>query len=75
MAAYLLGWLIIARSLLSWFPDIRSHPIVDFIYQLTDPVMIPLQRFVPRMGMFDISPMLAVIVLWFIAYRLGAGIF
>ena len=72
MAAYFMGWLIIARSLLSWFPDTRSHPIVDFIYQLTDPIILPIQKFVPRIGMIDISPMLAVIALWLLAEFLGA---
>ena len=60
--AQLMSWLIIARSLLSWFPDTRSHPVVDLLHQITDPVIVPIQRIVPRMGMFDLSPMIAFIV-------------
>ena len=69
--AWLMSWLIIARSLLSWFPDTRNHPAVDFLHQITDPVVVPIQRIVPRMGMFDISPMIAFIVLRIIAFALG----
>ena len=70
---YLMGWLIIARALLSWFPNARGNMIVEVIHQITDPVMIPLQRLIPRIGMIDISPMIAVIVFFTIANALGAG--
>jgi len=63
----LLGFLIIARSLLSWFPDIQGNMLVQILRQVTDPILLPLQRIVPRVGMFDFSPMIAVIVLFFLA--------
>ena len=69
--AYLMSWLIIARALLSWFPDIRNHPAVVILYQITDPIIVPIQRLVPRMGMIDISPMIVFLVLRFIAYAAG----
>ena len=66
-----MSWLIIARALLSWFPDTRNHPAVDILHQITDPIIVPIQRIVPRMGMFDVSPMIAFIVLRIITYALG----
>jgi len=57
-------WLIIARSLTSWFPNARQNRIVEVLYQITDPIMLPLQRLVPRIGMIDISPMVAVLILF-----------
>lgn len=66
------GWLIIVRSLLSWFPNARGNQVVEMIYQVTDPVLIPLQRIVPRIGMIDISPMIAVLVLFALAGVLGS---
>ncbi|MDG0865508.1 YggT family protein [Candidatus Lucifugimonas marina] len=58
------GYLIVARALSSWFPDARHHPIVQLLYQVTDPVMIPASRIIPRIGMIDISPMIVILVLF-----------
>lgn len=68
-----LGFLIIARSLLSWFPDIQGNPLVQIVRQVTDPILLPLQRIVPRVGMFDFSPMIAVIVLFLLAEYIRAA--
>jgi len=72
LVLYILGWVVIARSLLSWFPNARGNALVDIVYQVTDPFLLPLQRIVPRIGMLDISPMIAVIILFVIAAALGA---
>jgi YggT family protein len=58
------GYLIVARALSSWFPDARHHPIVQLLYQVTDPVMIPASRIIPRIGMIDLSPMIVILVLF-----------
>ena len=68
----IMAYLIIARALTSWFPDSRNHPIVQILYQITDPILVPLSRIVPRIGMIDISPMIAVIVLFILAEAFGA---
>ncbi len=72
LVLYIMGWLIIARSLTSWFPNARGNPLVDILYQLTDPILVPLQRIVPRIGVIDISPMIATIILFVLASALGA---
>ncbi|GIT18972.1 MAG: YggT family protein [SAR202 cluster bacterium] len=64
------GYLIIARALTSWFPDARRHPIVQLLYQITDPIMIPASRFIPRIGMIDISPMIVILILFWISRQL-----
>ncbi|HUD43880.1 MAG TPA: YggT family protein [Dokdonella sp.] len=51
--------LIIVRILLSFFPGNARHPIVPLIYQLTDPLLRPLQRILPSFGGLDFSPMVA----------------
>ena len=66
------AYLVIARALTTWFPNARYHPIVQLLYQITDPVMIPLSRLVPRIGMIDLSPMILVLGLFFISRALGA---
>lgn len=72
LVLYIMGWLIIARSLLSWFPNARRNALVDIVYQITDPILLPLQRIVPRIGIIDISPMIAVIILFVLSAALGA---
>ncbi|MBI4220774.1 MAG: YggT family protein [Chloroflexi bacterium] len=64
---YLLAWLIIARSILSWFPNIQGNIFVQILRQITDPILLPLQKVVPRVGMFDFTPTIAVIVLFVLA--------
>lgn len=61
--------LILIRVLLSWInsdpyrPVIR-HRIVDILHQITDPVLLPLQRIIPPIGgTIDISPIVALIIL------------
>ena len=58
-----LSFLIVARVILSWFPKYRYQPIGEMIHSLTDPILAPIQRFIPRMGMFDFSPMIAILLL------------
>ncbi len=63
-AFMLMAYAIIARSLTTWFPSARNNPLVQILYQITDPILIPLSRVIPRAGMFDFSPMVAVIALF-----------
>ena len=66
------AYLVIARALSTWFPNARQYAIVQLLYQITDPVMIPLSRIIPRIGMIDLSPMILVFGLLFISSALGA---
>jgi len=67
------GYLIVARALSSWFPDARHHPIVQLLYQITDPIMIPASRLIPRIGMIDISPMIVILVLFTLSDQLASA--
>ncbi|MCH8115832.1 MAG: YggT family protein [Chloroflexi bacterium] len=67
------AYLVIARALTSWFPNSRQYAIVQLLYQITDPVMIPLSRLIPRIGMIDLSPMILVFGLLFISSVLRGG--
>ena len=61
---YLLIVAIIVRSLFSWFPNLdRNGPFVRFLDMVTEPLIQPVRRIVPNMGMFDLSPMIVIIVL------------
>ena len=62
----ILALAIFLRALLSWFRvGYYSWPILILNY-LTDPVLSPLRRRMPSLGGFDFSPLVAIIVLYFI---------
>jgi YggT family protein len=55
---------IFARAILSWFPNIDPrNPAVEILVQVTEPILAPLRRVMPRMGMMDLTPMVAIILL------------
>jgi YggT family protein len=50
---------LLARVILSWFPLQPGTPvasIASIVYQLTEPIMGPVRRIIPSIGMIDISP-------------------
>lgn len=52
---------------MSWFqPDYRN-PVVKFIYITTEPVLKPLRQIIPPVfGGMDITPMVVILVIYFI---------
>ena len=50
-------FVLLARILMSWIPNLDPYnPIVQFLRQVTDPVLEPARRIIPPLGMIDISP-------------------
>lgn len=65
MLLRLLWWAILVRVLLSWV-DRNPYPTNAFkrlLFALTDPILLPLQRLIPPLGMFDVSPVVALFAL------------
>jgi YggT family protein len=61
-------FLIVARVALSWFPGIDPwNPLVRFLRAIVDPVLAPFRRIMPTFGGIDFSPLLAIIVLGWLA--------
>lgn len=56
-------WLILIRAIFSFFPQNAYHPLAQLTAQLTEPLLRPLRRMVPSVGGFDLTPMLAMLVL------------
>jgi YggT family protein len=54
---------IVARAVISWFRVSPYHPVVQFLDQLTEPILAPLRRVIPPIGMVDISPLVAILLL------------
>lgn len=57
---------IIAQAILSWIPQMHHHPITGILHQITRPILKPIQRFIPPMGGFDLSPLIALIAIQFV---------
>ncbi len=68
------AFLLVARALTSWFPDLRRYQIVQILYDLTDPIIEPLRKLIPPIGMIDLSVMITVLALFLIAESLRASV-
>ena len=66
---------IFFRAILSWFIRDPNNPIVRALDAITDPILQPLRQIIPRMGMMDLSPLVAIVLLSVIASMVaGIGI-
>lgn len=65
---------VIARAVFSWLPPkSRQNALYDFLFSLTEPVLSPVRRLLPRSAGIDFSPLLVIIALQFLASALAAG--
>ena len=58
----LLAFAIIARALLSWFNLDPRSPIIQVLNSITEPILEPIRRIMPRLGMIDLSPLIAIVL-------------
>lgn len=67
-------WAIIIGAVLSWliaFGVINSynravHIIGDLLARITEPLLAPIRRMLPRMGTVDLSPLVLIFIIYFI---------
>jgi len=57
---------IFVRVILSWFLT-RPNTLSIILDKITEPILAPLRRIIPRAGMFDFTPLVAIILLQLIA--------
>ena len=69
-----LGFAIFARAIVSWFPIDRDGPVVQALDAITEPILDPLRRVLPTIGALDLSPMVAIIVLFTLSRFLSNSI-
>ena len=74
LAYNVLVFALIARVIASWFGAFRYSRWMRPAYLLTDWVVEPIRRFVPPLGPFDVSPLLAWLVLWALKTVLLTGL-
>jgi len=60
---------IFLRAILSWFSPTPTNILAVILYRVTEPLLAPLRRIIPRVGMLDFTPLVVIIILQLI-YRL-----
>jgi YggT family protein len=65
---------IFLRAILSWFQLDPRNPLITVLDQITEPILMPLRRIVPRLGMIDLTPMIAIFLLLFLSQVIEQGI-
>ena len=71
-------WVIIITAVASWliaFGVLNTYNrtvarILDVLYRLTEPVLRPIRQFLPNFGGIDISPVILLLIIWFIRMEL-----
>lgn len=58
---------IFLRVILSWFSPSPTNRLFIILLHITEPLLSPLRRIIPRVGMLDFTPLLAIIMLQLIA--------
>jgi YggT family protein len=67
-------WLLIGQAVLSWliaFGIVNRHNrvvgmIEDFLWRITEPALRPIRRILPNLGGIDISPVVLILLLYFL---------
>ena len=70
----LYSYVVIANVVVSWliaFNIFNTHnrfvySILELTYRLTDPFLNRIRRFLPNLGSLDISPIILLLLIWFI---------
>ena len=54
---------VFGRVIMSWVSPTGDNPVTRFLEQITEPILAPIRKVVPPLGMFDLTPMIALILL------------
>lgn len=70
LSVYML--LITIRIVFSWGGVSYSNRVMRFLVNATEPVLAPMRRIVPTLGVFDISPMVVLLILYMLRSAVAA---
>jgi YggT family protein len=62
LTAYILILLVVVSSLLTFFVS-PYHPVREALERIVNPMLNPIRRVVPLVGMFDLSPLILIILI------------
>jgi len=72
---------VVARAIISWVSPDPYNPIVRIINQISEPILFPIRRRVPYFSGIDLSPIIALMVIYFLdiflvqtLHRMGASL-
>lgn len=54
---------VIINAVLSWIPQLQSHPVAHIIYVMTEPVLSRCRKIIPLIAGIDFSPLIAILAL------------
>ncbi len=67
-------WILLMAVVASWLVSFNVintgnrlvFSIVDFLHRVTEPALRPIRRFLPNLGGLDISPVVLILILYFV---------
>lgn len=59
-------WGVILSVIMSWVPALQHNPLANIINTIVGPLLNLGQRYIPRIGGFDLSPIPILLALWLI---------
>ena len=67
-------YIVIVNVIISWlvaFNVLNTHnrfvySILELSYKLTEPILNKIRRFLPNLGTLDISPVILLVLIWFL---------
>ena len=70
----LYSYVVVANVVISWliaFNVLNTgnrfvYAILELTYRLTDPILVKIRKFLPNLGSLDISPIILLLLIWFI---------
>ena len=68
------SYVVVANVVISWLVAFNVlntgnrfvYSILELTYRLTDPILYRIRRFLPNLGSLDISPIILLLLIWFI---------
>lgn len=66
--------LVVVASVMSWFRPDPRNPVVRLLNAIVDPLLHPIRVILPATGGLDFSPMITILLLYFLQKLLTGGI-
>ena len=71
-------WIVIASVIVSWLTAFNVinernnfvRTLLTILYRLTEPVFRPIRRVIPDIGGIDLSPLIVLLIIWFLQYSI-----
>ncbi|MEC5422772.1 YggT family protein [Virgibacillus sp. C22-A2] len=70
-ALVMYSYALIVYIFMSWFPGARESSIGTFLTKICEPYLEQFRRFIPPLGMIDLSPIVGILVLHLARFGLG----